>query len=122
MPTNGLPHPGGADSLMGDLFGVSGIEQGGTQTWGAAAEAQAKAFTEALAYIERHQIPVTRPQAAGLAFLRMLDGGRGVYAPIADEAERLRLHGGPAKDFVAALEAIALAARPRLMQLGGKRR
>ena len=108
--------PGAADALLADTFGV-GTEQ--QPPWVSAAAIQAKAFTEALAYVERHQLPVSRAQAAGLTLLRILDGGRGVYVRIAEEAERMRMLGGPAQDFVSALEAIALASRPRVMSLGG---
>lgn len=114
----GAPSPaGGADALLGETFGVSGQE---FQQFASSGEAQARAFTQALEYIERHQLPVSRAQAAGWTLLRMLDqtGGAG-YAQIAEEAERLRLLGGPASDFVAGLQAIALSARPRLMTMGG---
>jgi|GEM_PF-3698178 len=102
----------GADGMAGDLFGVSqdGVPQVPT------GPDMGKAFVEALGYIERHQLPVDRLQAAGLMLLRALDGGRGtLYARIADEAERLRLLGGPATDFIQGLQAMALAARPRMM-------
>jgi hypothetical protein len=115
----GPPDPNGADGILGQAFGVS-AEQG-PPPGALAAEAQARAFTEALAFIERHQLPVSRAQAAGWTLLRHLDGGRGTYLQIVEQAERLRLLGGGAKDFVDGLQAIALASRPRLMSVGAGR-
>ena len=85
---------GGAEAVLRDmLFGEAGGQPG-------------RPFVDALEFVERHLVPLSARQAAGLAYLEQLDRSR--YGALVDAVLRFRGMVGSPEMVLRAIEAVAL--------------